>query len=150
MRKEEAMMTGTQAARRLRTFIQVSLFATLALVLFGVTAATLFAATGTDQKAKEPPLDKEVQKEMLKNVGSGLIAAGIAASVSAIAAGVAVAYVGSAAVGAVSEKPEVFGRTIIFVALGEGIAVLGLVIAIMILTTVQKMLRDECEHPRAG
>ena len=132
-------MTGTQAARRLRTFIQVSLFATLALVLFGVTAATLFAATGTDQKAKEP-LAKEVQEAIVGNVGSGLIAAGIAASVSAIAAGIAVAYVGAAAVGAVSEKPEVFGRTIIFVALGEGIAVLGLVIAIMILGTVDKML----------
>ena len=133
------MMTGTQAARRLRTFIQVSLFATLALVLFGVTAATLFAATPEEEKDKEP-LSEEVQKAQLRNVGSGLIAAGIAASVSAIAAGVAVAYVGSAAVGAVSEKPEVFGRTIIFVALGEGIAVLGLVIAIMILSTVDKML----------
>ena len=134
------MMTGTQAARRLRTFIQVSLFATLALVLFGVTAATLFAGTPEEDKDKEPR-SEEVQKAMLGNVGAGLIAAGIAASVSAIAAGVAVAYVGAAAVGAVSEKPEVFGRTIIFVALGEGIAVLGLVIAIMILGTVDKMLK---------
>lgn len=134
------MMTGTQAARRLRTFIQVSLFATLALVLFGVTAATLFAQTPEKEKDKAP-VSEEVRKEIVGNVGSGLIAAGIAASVSAIAAGVAVAYVGSAAVGAVSEKPEVFGRTIIFVALGEGIAVLGLVIAIMILGTVDKMLK---------
>ncbi len=132
-------MTGTQAARRLRTFIQVSLFATLAVVLFGVTAATLFAAPGTEQTAREP-LAKEVHEAIVNNVGSGLIAAGIAAGVSAIAAGIAVAYVGAAAVGAVSEKPEVFGRTIIFVALGEGIAVLGLVIAIMILGTVDKML----------
>ena len=133
------MMTGTQAARRLRTFIQVSLFATLAVVLLGVTAATLFAATPADDSAKKP-VDVEVKKVVVTNIGSGLIAAGIAAGVSAIAAGVAVAYVGAAAVGAVSEKPEVFGRTIIFVALGEGIAVLGLVIAIMILNTVSQML----------
>jgi len=139
MRKEEAMMTGTQAARRLRTFIQVSLFATLAVVLIGVTAATLFATTPADDTA-EKSVDVEVKKVVVTNVGSGLIAAGIAAGVSAIAAGVAVAYVGAAAVGAVSEKPEVFGRTIIFVALGEGIAVLGLVIAIMILNTVSQML----------
>jgi V/A-type H+-transporting ATPase subunit K len=135
------MMTGTQAARRLRTFIQVSLFVTLAIVVLGVTAATLFAqgppaGTGEAKKA----LDVEVQRAIVSNVGSGLIAAGIAAGVSAIAAGVAVAYVGAAAVGAVSERPEVFGRTIIFVALGEGIAVLGLVIAIMILSTVTTML----------
>ncbi len=136
------MMTGTQAARRLRTFIQVSLLATLAVVLFGVTAATLFAATpsGEDEEAKEP-LDVEVQKAIVSNVGSGLIAAGIAAGVSAIAAGIAVAYVGAAAVGAVSEKPEVFGRTIVFVALGEGIAVLGLAIAIVILNNVTIMLK---------
>ena len=53
----------------------------------------------------------------------------------------AVAYVGAAAVGAVSEKPEVFGKTIIFVALGEGIAVLGLAIAIVILSNVSGMLK---------
>jgi V/A-type H+-transporting ATPase subunit K len=138
MRKDTAMMTGTQAARRLRTFIHVSLLATLAIVLLGVTAATLFAATPS--QTTKASLDTEVHKAIVGNVGSGLIAAGIAAGVSALAAGVAVAYVGAAAVGAVSEKPEVFGRTIIFVALGEGIAVLGLVIAIMILGTVNQML----------
>lgn len=135
------MMTGAQAARRLRTFIHVSLFVTLLVVVLGVTATALFAQTpGQGDSAEKKPLDKEVHKAIVTNVGSGLIAAGIAAGVSAIAAGIAVAYVGAAAVGAVSEKPEVFGRTIIFVALGEGIAVLGLVIAIMILGTVDKML----------
>ncbi|MBN1916369.1 MAG: ATPase [Verrucomicrobia bacterium] len=134
-------MTGAQAARRLRTFIHVSLFVTLLVVVLGVTATALFAQTpGQGDSAEKKPLDKEVHKAIVTNVGSGLIAAGIAAGVSAIAAGIAVAYVGAAAVGAVSEKPEVFGRTIIFVALGEGIAVLGLVIAIMILGTVDKML----------
>jgi V/A-type H+-transporting ATPase subunit K len=136
------MMTGTQAARRLRIFIQVSLLVTLAVVLFGVTAATLFAQTSSaEEEVAKEPLDVEVQKAIVSNVGSGLIAAGIAAGVSAIAAGIAVAYVGAAAVGAVSEKPEVFGRTIVFVALGEGIAVLGLAIAIVILNNVTIMLK---------
>ena len=139
MEKEEAMMSGTQAARRLRTVIQVSLFVTLALVVLGVTAATVFATTSEDGEGeKNGP--KYIQPEIAENIGAGLIAAGIAAGVSAIAAGVAVAYVGAAAVGAVSERPEVFGRTIIFVALGEGIAVLGLVIAIMIIGAVNRML----------
>jgi V/A-type H+-transporting ATPase subunit K len=135
------MMTGTQAARRLKKFIHVLLAATFAIVLIGVVAATTFAAApGQGSEAAKTPMDPEVQKALIKNIGEGLIAAGIVTGLSAIAAGIAVAYVGAAAVGAVSEKPEVFGRTIIFVALGEGIAVLGLVIAILILSTVTKMM----------
>ena len=65
--------------------------------------------------------------------GLGLIAAAISTSVSAVAAGIAVAIVGSAAMGAVAERPEVMGRSIIFVGLAEGIAIYGLIISIMIL-----------------
>ncbi len=133
-------MSGTQAARRLRKFIHVSLFATMALVVFGVMAASMHAMAAPEEVKDKETTIQHIQPEIANNIGSGLIAAAIAASVSAIAAGVAVAYVGAAAVGAVSEKPEVFGRTIIFVALGEGIAVLGLVIAIMILGVVGQML----------
>jgi len=135
------MLTGAQAARRLKKFIHMSLAATFATVLVGVIVASAFAATPAgDAGASKPPIDKEVQKAVVTNVGAGLIGAGIVTGLSALAAGIAVAYVGAAAVGAVSEKPEVFGRTIIFVALGEGIAVLGLVIAIMILGVVGRML----------
>ena len=45
----------------------------------------------------------------------------------------AVARIGSAAIGAVSEKPELMGRTLVFLGLAEGIAIYGLIIAIMIL-----------------
>ena len=65
--------------------------------------------------------------------GLGLLAAAISTSVSAVAAGIAVSIVGSAAMGAVAEKPEVMGRSIIFVGLAEGIAIYGLIISIMIL-----------------
>lgn len=133
------MMSGAQASRRLRTFIQVSFIATLALVLLGMTAATVYATTsGTDAAAGQTA--KVFHPEVVQNIGSGLIAASIVAGISTLGAGVAVAYVGAAAVGAVSEKPEVFGRAIIFVALGEGLAVLGLVISIMILGVVGRML----------
>lgn len=64
------------------------------------------------------------------------LAAALATGVSALAGGIAVAYVGSAAVGAISEKPEIAGRTLIFVGLAEGIAIYGLIIAIMILGKV--------------
>ena len=64
------------------------------------------------------------------------LAAAISTGLSALAAGIAVAYVGAAAVGAVSEKPEMAGRALIFVGLAEGIAIYGLIIAIMILGQV--------------
>lgn len=63
----------------------------------------------------------------------GFLAAAIATGLSALAAGIAVAYVGAAAVGAMSEKPEIAGRALIYVGLAEGIAIYGLIIAIMIL-----------------
>ena len=63
----------------------------------------------------------------------GFISAAVVTSLSAIAAGIAVAYVGAAAVGAMSEKPEIAGRALIYVGLAEGIAIYVLIIAIMIL-----------------
>jgi V/A-type H+-transporting ATPase subunit K len=63
----------------------------------------------------------------------GFVAAALAAGLSAIGAAYAVAIVGAAAMGAVAEKPETAGRALIFVGLAEGIAIYGLIIAIMIL-----------------
>ncbi len=62
-----------------------------------------------------------------------MIAAAIAAGLSTLAAGYAVAAVGSAAVGALAEKPELLGRVLILVGLAEGIAIYGLIVAVLIL-----------------
>jgi V/A-type H+/Na+-transporting ATPase subunit K len=62
--------------------------------------------------------------------------AAAAVGIGSVAAGIAVAYVGAAAIGALSEKPETFGRSIVFVGLAEGIAIYGLIIAIIILGKV--------------
>ncbi len=64
------------------------------------------------------------------------ITAALAAGLGALGAAVAVAVVGAAALGALSEKPELFGRALILVGLAEGIAIYGLIIAIMILGRV--------------
>ena len=64
------------------------------------------------------------------------IAAAIAVAVGSIAAGGAVGYIGAAAMGAIGEKPELAGRALIYVGLAEGIAIYGLIIAIMILGKV--------------
>jgi V/A-type H+-transporting ATPase subunit K len=61
------------------------------------------------------------------------LAAAIATGLATIGAGIAVGNTGSAAVGTIAEKPESFGRALIFVGLAEGIAIYGLIISFMIL-----------------
>ena len=61
------------------------------------------------------------------------LAAGLAVGLGSIGAGIAVSSTGAAAVGAIAEKPEAFGRALIFVGLAEGIAIYGLIIAILVL-----------------
>jgi V/A-type H+-transporting ATPase subunit K len=63
----------------------------------------------------------------------GYLSAALATGLSALGAAYAVAHVGAAAVGAMTEKPELFGRLIILVGLSEGIAVYGLIISVLIL-----------------
>jgi V/A-type H+-transporting ATPase subunit K len=95
-----------------------------ATVLLLATPGALAAAAGG--AAGSPGVDSEVWRW-------GLMAAAIATSLAALGAGFAVAKVGTAAVGALAEKPELFGRLLIFVGLAEGIAIYGLIVSILIL-----------------
>ena len=61
------------------------------------------------------------------------IAAGISTGLAALGAGVAVSGTGAAAIGAIAEKPEALGRSLIFVGLAEGVAIYGLLIAFLVL-----------------
>ncbi|MFD8463214.1 ATP synthase subunit C [Streptomyces antimycoticus] len=68
--------------------------------------------------------------------GSGsaaLIGAAISVAGASIGAAIAVAYTGAAAVAAISERPELFGRAMVIVGLAEGIAIYGLVVAIILI-----------------
>jgi V/A-type H+-transporting ATPase subunit K len=66
----------------------------------------------------------------------GFLAAALATGLSSLGAGIAVASVGSAAIGAIAEKPELLGRTLIMVGLAEGIAIYGLIISILIFNRI--------------
>ena len=65
--------------------------------------------------------------------GAGLFGAAVATGLSSLGAGIAVGKVGAAAIGALAEKPDLFGRLLIFVGLAEGIAIYGLIISILVL-----------------
>ena len=82
---------------------------------------------------------EEISKESVKNpvvMKWAFIAAAVATGLSTIGAAIAVGLVGSSAMGAMSERPEMAGRALIFVGLAEGIAIYGLIVAIMILGMV--------------
>ncbi|MGB7932679.1 MAG: ATP synthase subunit C [Gammaproteobacteria bacterium] len=66
----------------------------------------------------------------------GFMAAALATGLSSLGAAFAVANVGSAAIGAMAEKPELLGRALIMVGLAEGIAIYGLIISILILNRI--------------
>lgn len=68
--------------------------------------------------------------------GLGLLAAGLVTGLAGIGGGIAVAAGAPAAIAATSEDPKAFGKALIFVALGESIALYGVVISILILNKV--------------
>ncbi len=75
---------------------------------------------------------EEVYKGDMPFFGNA-IGAGLAIGLSALAAGYALARAGAAASSALAEKPELFARLLIYLVLGEGLAIYGLLIALLIL-----------------
>lgn len=65
--------------------------------------------------------------------GLGYLSAALVTGISGLGSGIAVASSASAALGALSEDGSLFGKSIIFVAMAEGIALYGLIISFMIL-----------------
>ena len=65
--------------------------------------------------------------------GLGYLGAAMVTGLCGIGAGIGVSGSASAAIGAVSEDPAIFGKSMIFVAMAEGIALYGLIITFMIL-----------------
>ena len=70
---------------------------------------------------------------MVAEVGLIAIGSGLAVGLSAIAAGIAEKEIGSAAIGAMAEKEELFGKGLILTVIPETLVIFGLVVAILIL-----------------
>jgi len=65
--------------------------------------------------------------------GLALIGIGLPTCFATIGAGISVGPIGAASLAAISEKPENFGRSLIYLGLAEGIAIYGLVVTILLL-----------------
>lgn len=105
----------------------------VALVIVAAVLAigtTLWFAVSPLAQAAAPPAATAASADAWS---FGLLAAALATGLAALGAGFAVAKVGTAAIGALAEKPELFGRLLIFIGLAEGIAIYGLIVSILIL-----------------
>jgi V/A-type H+-transporting ATPase subunit K len=119
-------MTGTKARRRVVANLSVFVVVCLLGIIIPLSKVSLAA----EAAAAEPAV--------LSIVGTnaqalGFLAAGLVTGLACIGSGIAVAAAAPAAIGAVSENAGSFGKAIIFVVLGEGIAIYGLLISILII-----------------
>lgn len=112
--------TGKNAKHRVVT--NLSIFGGLCVLAFLFPVGGIVAAAGEATTAVTGAA-----------AGMGYIAAALVTGLSCLGAGIAVAAAAPAAIGAVSEDPKSFGKAMIFVVLGEGVAIYGLLISILIL-----------------
>lgn len=115
---------GEQSKGRFKRTMLTNCITFFSVFLF----ATVFLSTNT--------ASAKVASDSTISSGIGLIAAGLAIGLSCIGSGYAVASSASAALGALSEDSSIFGKALIFVALAEGIALWGFIVAFLILTHV--------------
>jgi len=120
-------------AKEFKKKVKISILITfLVIVMFAIGGIpNIFAQ---DHSASKTTTVKEQQGN--SQLGLGLIAAAIAFGFGAVGAGIAIGNVGSAAMGAIAEKPELAAQALIFIALAEGLVVFGFITALMILGKV--------------
>jgi len=111
--------TGKKAKRNV--LINLTSFGGICLMAFILPIGGIISAAG------------EVTAVSGAATGMGFLAAALVTGLSCLGAGIAVAAAAPAAIGAVSEDPKSFGKAMIFVVLGEGVAIYGLLISILIL-----------------
>ena len=103
---------------------QIASFAFVGTLCLITSMVAMAAPSETAAAATSPDLNK----------GISMIAAALATGISGIGGGIAVGGAAPAAIGATSEDPKAFGKSLIFVALGEGVALYGLLVSILIIS----------------
>jgi V/A-type H+-transporting ATPase subunit K len=101
------------------------------VLLFGLGLAGVMLVGVQEVLAAEPATASLMDISVGK--GLALVGIGLPTALAAIGAGIALGPVGSASLAVIAEKPEMFGRTLIYMGLAEGIAIYGLVMSILLL-----------------
>ena len=100
------------------------------VLLFGLGLAGVMLIGVQEVMAAEPLVGTP---EITLGKGLALLGIGLPTGLAAIAAALALGPIGSAALAVIAEKPEMFGRTLVYMGLAEGIAIYGLVMSILML-----------------
>ena len=125
---------GKKAFRRQFVSLAVAL-----LVCFSLVFAVSAAEPEDSASADETPAASAETAENAASSGAGLaaglgfIGAALSIGLAALGAGIALSAGAPAAIGAVAEDPKSFGKSMIFVALGEAVAIYGFIIAFLII-----------------
>lgn len=120
----------------IRTAIAVMLLAFLPMMAFAQEAPVASSANDAQAVAVAEKSAGEVVASQSGLTDKAVLYFAIALSMACgcLAAGYAVGKVGSAVMGAAAERPEVLGKAIAYVGLGEGIALFGFLIALFLYT----------------
>lgn len=119
------------ASRKKAVITQVISFAAVCVISMAIPMGASAADTAT---AAQPTTTTSQAADNSK--GMSMLAVAIADGIASIGGAIAVAAAAPAAIGATGEDPKVFGKALVFVALGEGIAIFGLLIGIMMLQKI--------------
>ena len=120
------LKSGSTPKSRRRVIANAGVFLTAAVLLVTLSVGVSAAADpATATVAAAAAADN--------NAGLGYLAAALATGLSCLGAGIAIGSTAPAAIGAFSEDPKAFGKTLIFVVLGEGIALYGMLISILLI-----------------
>jgi V/A-type H+/Na+-transporting ATPase subunit K len=128
-----AMFTGWSLRRLGRPALRVLLAANGVLLLAALVLLMMALTSGPSTAATVPHAAAATAAAAKATNGSALIGAAIAVAGSSIGAAIAVAYTGAAALAAMSERPELFGRAMVIVGLAEGIAIYGLIVSVILI-----------------
>ena len=109
--------------RKKALYMQIASFCAVFIACF---LCPMIASAAGDTEA--------VSEAAASSMGMGYIGAAIATGLSCIGGGIAVGYAAPTAIGATSEDSKNFGKSLIIVALGEGVALYGMLVSILILS----------------
>lgn len=129
------------ANKKIAVVSQIASVAFIMLMCFFIPGICKVAGASEKQTASTSEASSTQSKDSAAiGYSVGLIAAAASIGLSAIGGGIAVASAAPAAIAATSEDPKAFGKSLIFVALGEGIALYGLLVSIMIFSKIDQLL----------
>ena len=129
------------ASKKKAVLFQIASVAIFMFISIFSCASSASAASSSENNSSSVSGTQTTASSKASAYGVGLIAAALVTGLSGIGGGIAVASAAPAAIAATSEDPKAFGKALIFVALGEGIALYGLLVSIMIFGKLDVLLQ---------